>query len=310
MNKQMKADMMLVLVTLCWGVSYYLMDLCLLEMGPLNLNAFRFLGAFIIAFVIAFPKLRSVNKTTLKYALYIGISLVITYMGATYGVMYTSLSNSGFLCALAVVFTPIMAFFFKKQKPEKKLILVVIMCVIGIGLLSLNEELKPALGDILCIMCAFAYTIMMLITETAVGKEEVDAFQLGVFQQGFTGIFMLILSFTFEEPCFPSSAAGWGAALFLAVFCTGVAFIVQSIAQQYTSASHVGVIFTLEPVFAGIVAFFFAGEVLLPRAYFGAFLLVASLFVMEIDLKKLLKKEEKQFIGNDVENSLKDEGGY
>lgn len=303
MNKQVRADMMLVLMTLCWGISYYLMDLCLLEMGPLNLNAFRFLGAFIIACIIAFPRLKSVNRTTLKYALYIGVSLVFAYMGATFGVMYTSLSNSGFLCALSVIFTPILAFFFKKQKPEKKLILVVIMCVIGIALLSLNEELKPALGDILCIMCAFAYTIMMLITETAVAKEEVDAFQLGVFQQGFTGMFMLILSFIFEEPCFPSSPAGWGAALFLAVFCTGVAFIVQSIAQQYTSASHVGVIFTLEPVFAGVVAFFFAGEVLLPRAYFGAALLILSLFIMEIDFKNLLKRDGDSTDVDDMEKA-------
>ena len=43
-NKQMKADFMLILVTLCWGISYYLMDLCLADMDPFTLNAFRFLG--------------------------------------------------------------------------------------------------------------------------------------------------------------------------------------------------------------------------------------------------------------------------
>ncbi|MEG0392627.1 MAG: EamA family transporter [Anaerovoracaceae bacterium] len=61
-------------------------------------------------------------------------------------------------------------------------------------------------------------------------------------------------------------------------------------AQQYTTATHVGVIFTLEPVFAGMVAFFLAGEVLLPRAYAGAVLLLVGLFVMEIDLEKFWKK--------------------
>lgn len=291
MSKQTKADMMLVIVTLGWGISYYLTDLCLSEMGPFNLNAVRFLGAFIIAFIIAFPKLRAVNRTTLKYALFIGISLVFVYTGATFGVMYTSLSNSGFLCALSVVFTPVMAFVIKKQKQDKKLVVVVILCLIGIAMLSLNEQLKPALGDIFCIMCSFAYTIDLLIAETAVAKEEVDAFQLGVYQLGFTGVFMLILSFIFEDPCMPSSTEIWVSVLFLAVFCTGVAYIVQIIAQQYTSASHVGVIFTLEPVFAGVVAFFFAGEVLLPRAYFGATLLIVSLFIMEIDFKKLLKRD-------------------
>jgi len=288
MKTQVKADLMLVLVTLCWGVSYLMMDICLAEMGAFNLNAFRFLVAFFVAAIIAFPKIKNVNKTTLKYAFFVGLSLVFVYIGATFGVKYTSLSNSGFLCALTVVFTPLFAFIFKKEIPSKKIIIVVLMCLAGIALMTLNEHMKMALGDILCLMCAFAYSVDLLITETAVSKEEVDAFQLGVYQLGFTGVFMLILSFIFEDPVLPSSQIGWFSAVFLAVFCTGVAFIVQAVAQQYTSASHVGIIFALEPVFAGVVAFLFAGEILLPRAYFGAVLMLLGLLLMEIDVKRLI----------------------
>lgn len=293
MSKQVKADFMLVLVTLCWGVSYYMMDVSLGDVGPFTLNAFRFLGAFAIAMILAFPKLKTVNGTTLKYSVLVGAALVFVYIGATFGVMYTSLSNSGFLCALTVVFTPILAFFFKKQIPDKKLAVVVAMCLVGIGLLTLNEQLKPATGDILCIMCAVAYAVDLLITETAVAKEEVNAFQLGVFQLGFTGLFNGILAFLTEEPHLPQSSVVWGSVIFLAVFCTGVAFVVQAVAQQYTSASHVGVIFTLEPVFSGIVAFFLAGEILLPRAYVGAVILLSSLFVMEFDMKWLLHRNSE-----------------
>lgn len=293
MKTQVKADIMLVLVTLCWGVSYYLMDICLAELGAFNLNAFRFILAFVIAAVVAFPKIKNVNKETLKYSLFVAISLVFVYIGATFGVKYTSLSNSGFLCALTVVFTPVLAFFIKKEKPNKKLCIVVTLCLVGTALMTLNQQFKMASGDILCLMCAFAYAIDLLITETAVAKEEVDAFQLGVFQLGFTGIFMLILSFIFENPTLPASGSCWGAAVFLAVFCTGVAFIVQAIAQQYTTASHVGVIFALEPVFAGIIAFVFAGEILSPRAYIGAACMIVGLFLMEIDVGGILKKIRK-----------------
>lgn len=292
MNKQVKADSMLVLVTLCWGISYYLMDVSLSDLQPFTLNAFRFGGAFLIACVLMFPKLRSVNRITMKYSVLLAVSLVFVYIGSTFGVMYTSLSNAGFLCAQTVIFTPILAFFFKKQIPDKKLAAVVLMCTLGIALLTLNEQLRPALGDILCLLCAVAYAAELLITETAVAKEKVNALQLGVFQLGFTGLFNLILAFVLEEPHLPQSGAVWGSVSFLAVFCTGVAFIVQTIAQQYTSASHVGVIYTLEPVFSGIVAFFLAGEILLPRAYAGAVLLIASLFIMEIDFKKKGKIQE------------------
>ncbi|MEG0291692.1 MAG: DMT family transporter [Anaerovoracaceae bacterium] len=289
-SKQLKADMMLVLVTLCWGISYLLMDIALEELEPFVLNTFRFFGAFVIASIVAFPRIKSVNKETIKYSIFVGIALYFVYIGCTFGVMYTSISNAGFLCALAVVFTPLLAFIFLKQVPNKKFIVVVIMAVIGIACLTLNEQLKLASGDILCILCAFAYAVDLLITEIAVSKDEVDAFQLGVFQLGVTGILCAITAIFIETPKVPSSGKVWFAVIFLTVFCTGIAFIIQAVAQQYTTASHVGVIFTLEPVFSGIGAFLVAGEVLSGRAYFGAFLLVASLFVMEVDFSKMLKR--------------------
>lgn len=292
MNKQVKADLMLLFITGCWGVSYYLMDISLADLDPFTLNAHRFLFAFLAAAVLSWPKLKSVNKTTLKYSFYIGCSLVVVYIGATFGVKYTSLSNAGFLCALSVVITPIFAYFVNKEVPGRKLSVVVVLCIAGIALLTLNENLKPAVGDLLCIMCAVAYSADLILTERAVRKEEVNAYQLGVFQLGFTGVIQLVLALALEKPHLPGSNTVLAAVLFLAVFCTGLAFIIQAVAQQYTSATHVGVIFALEPVFAGLVAYFFAGEVLLPRAYLGAVLLVAGCFIMEIDFRALLSRKK------------------
>lgn len=118
MKTQLKADLMLVLVTLCWGVSYYLMDVSLSDMGPFTLNAYRFLGAFVAAGILSCKSLKTVNWATLKYSLLIGSVLVFVYMGATFGVQYTSLSNSGFLCALTVIFVPILEMLFLRKRPH------------------------------------------------------------------------------------------------------------------------------------------------------------------------------------------------
>lgn len=305
MRIQAKADLMLILVTMCWGVSYLLIDISLKDVETFTLNALRFLIAFGLAFAVAFPRLRKVNKATLKYAALLGAVLLVVYTCATYGVLYTSLSNAGFLCSLAVVITPILAFFFKKERPEKKLILVVLMALAGVALLTLNEQMKLALGDLLCLICSLAYAGHILITETAVQKEEVNAFQLGVFQLGFCGLFQFVLSFIVEKPHFPQSPKVWASVLILAVFCTGLAFIVQTVAQQYTSASHVGVIFTLEPVFAGFVAFIAVGEILTARSYLGAIILIAGLFIMEINFSKIFQKKISS--GNPIEKLPEDE---
>ena len=293
-NKQFQADMMLILVTLCWGISYYLMDVALSDMDPFTLNAHRFLGAFAVAALLSWKKLLNVNKTTLKYSVLVGVALVFVYIGATFGVKYTTLSNSGFLCALTVIFTPIIGFIFLRQRLSRKMLIAVLMCFVGIALLTLKDDFSINManlkGDLLCTMCGVAYAIDLLLTEKAVAHEEVDAFQLGVFQLGVTGVCNLILAFLVETPHFPTEPSIWGAVAFLSIFCTGVAFIVQPIAQQYTSASHTGVIFALEPVFAGIVAFVLVEEVLTAKAYLGAVLMVASIFVMEIDFTGLKRK--------------------
>ena len=105
----------------------------------------------------------------------------------------------------------------------------------------------------------------------------------------------LALALVLGEPVhLPTSGKTWAAALFLGIFCSGVAFVIQSVQQQYTTASHVGVIFTLEPVFSGIVAFTVAGETLLPRGYVGAALMLLSLLVMEVDWSGLVWKKQTE----------------
>lgn len=294
MKTQIKVDITLVLVTMFWGVSYLLIDYSLEELDPFNINAMRFIIAFMIPFLFWWKKLIKVSLSTLKYSACLGFILFLVYVGATFGVKYTSLSNAGFLCSLAVVITPILAFFIKKTVAEKKLIAAVILALLGIAFLTLDESLKPAIGDLYCILCAVAYSFHLLLTETAVKKEGVNAFQLGVYQLGFSGIYQLIFSIITESPRLPATPKVWVSIMVLTVFCTGISFVVQTIAQQYTTASRVGVIFSLEPVFAALVAFFVAGEILTGRGYLGAALLLAGIFVMEIDLRDFIKIVKKK----------------
>ena len=157
MSRQRKADLLLVLATAFWGVSYFLLDLCLTELPPLTLNAFRFLTAFFVLGAIFFRKLRGISRRTLLASIPIGLCLVLTYIGCTYGVLYTSLSNAGFICALPVVVTPLLEWLFLRKRPDRRLAVALVLCTVGMGLMTLNGALRPALGDIICLLCAVAY---------------------------------------------------------------------------------------------------------------------------------------------------------
>ncbi len=283
---------MLVAVTLCWGLSYVFMDICLEYMSPFMLNTYRFCIAFVLIAVLFRKRIIKVNKVTLKYAFLSAISLVLTYIGATYGVMYTTISNSGFLCALTSVFTPIIAFIFLRQKQESKLIVAVAVCFAGIALLTLNGDFSINMdnlkGDVLCIMCAVAYAVNLLTVEKGVSTEGVDAFNLGAFQLGFVGIFNMIMVLSLGDWALPPTKIIWEAVIFLAIFSTGVAFILQPVAQKHTTASHTGLIFALEPVFSAVAAAMLVNERLSFQNYIGAGLLLFSIVIMELEWTNIL----------------------
>lgn len=303
MNKQLKYDFLLLLVAIGWGFSYYFIDISLQHMGPFTLNAYRFIIAFLVIGIFSFNKLRNPSKETLKHSFIIGTVFFIAFGLSNIGIMFTSLSNASFLPGLAVVFTPILSALIYKNKPQKKLILVVLLSITGTGLLTLTEgfdiNLSYLFGDIICILTAFFTALAIVLTGGAVSKEGVDSYQLGVYQLGVVGIFNLILTFIIETPTLPTNPYIWFTVLFLALFCTGLALVIQPIALKYTTDDHVAIILALEPLFAGLVAYFIAGEVLGNKAYLGAALMITSIFIMEIDFKKLKEKIKQHRIGKD-----------
>ena len=294
MSKQKKADLLLLMVTGFWGISYFLMDLCLTDLPPLCLNAFRFLLACGVIWVLYARRMRNISRETIKYSILIGICLTCVYVCCTYGILYTSISNAGFICALPVVTTPVLEFLLTGKRPGRKLFISLCLCTIGLALLTLNEAFRPALGDIICSGVAIFYAFDLLITDRAVHRPQVDALQMGILQLGVVGILMLILSCLLEEPKLPSSPIIWASALFLSLFCSGFAFVVQAVQQQYTTPSHVGLIFTVEPLFSAIVAYFLAGERIGTRGYIGAALMMISLILMELNPAMLLAKLRKK----------------
>ena len=293
MDRQRKADMMLVLATGFWGVSNCLIAICLEDLQPLTLNAFRFLSAFVVLGAVFHKRVLGASRETWRYSVLVGLSLVAIYLGATYGVLYTSVSNAGFIGAMTVLFTPLFEFVVYRKRPDRRLGCALAVCVVGMALLTLNETLRPALGDVICLLVPTFYAVDLMVTERAVARPEVDPIALGVLQTAVVGMVMLVLSFILETPGFPRSPEVWAAALFLGVFCSGVCFVIQSVEQQFTTASHASLIFTLEPVFSAVFAYFLLRERLTARGYLGASLMLMSLLIMELDISTLLKKDGK-----------------
>ena len=66
---------------------------------------------------------------------------------------------------------------------------------------------------------------------------------------------------------------------------------VKPTAQKYTTPTHTGLIFSLEPVFAALFAFIFVGETLPVKGYLGAILILVGVLTAKINYKKLFMRK-------------------
>ncbi|WP_411553538.1 DMT family transporter [Paenibacillus lautus] len=280
--KPLKADLMILFITMCWGSSYLFMKMGLDSLGAFNLIALRFGLAFMLAGVIFFPRLRRVNLNTIRYAMLLGFILFIMFTALTFGLKTTTASNAGFLISLTVVFVPLIHTFLFKKKIEKKLMVSILLALTGIALLTIQLPFAFKIGDLFCIAAALCYALHINIVSTAAQK--VDALSLGILQLGFTGLYAYLSSLLLETPVWPSSTDSWTAVLVLSVVCSGLGFIFQTIAQKYTTATRTGLVFSLEPVFAALFGFWFANEVMDANQYAGAALVLLSVVLSSVDV--------------------------
>lgn len=291
MTKQTRANCMLFIITVFWGASYILTKLGLGTLAPFNLTALRFVIAFCVSALVFHKNIRRADLKTVKYSIFLAVILLCVFITMTYGLQYTSASNAGFLVSLSVVFVPVLSFLALRQKIENRVIVSICFAMIGIAMLTLNTQLTIGGGDLLCILCALLFAAH--IVATGVLTKKVDSIALGVLQLGFVGLFSTILSLSMETMALPATPLSWFVVLSLSILCTAIGYIVQTTAQQYTSATHTGLILALEPVFSAIFAAIFLSELLSIRAYAGAVILLISVVGAELNVPSILARRSE-----------------
>ncbi|MEK5028680.1 DMT family transporter [Paenibacillus sp. FSL M7-1046] len=278
--KPLKAELMLIVVTMFWGSSYIFMKMGLDTLGEFNLIALRFGLAFVLAAILFHKRLRRIDLRTLKYGALLGFLLLGVFTCITFGLKTTTTSNAGFLVALTVVFVPLIDVLVFRKRVAPPQIFGAVLAISGIGLLTLNSSLHVQPGDLLCILSAVFYAVQILVTGKAV--KTCDSLNIGILQLGFAGGYALVLSAIFETPSLPSSMPGWIAILALGILCSACGFILQPVAQKYTTPTRTGLIFSLEPVFAAFFGYWFAGEQLSMQGYTGAALVLLGIVASEL----------------------------
>lgn len=296
MDKQKKADFALVVITFFWGIANLISDYMMGFWAPMQLNAIRFIVAFIVSYAVLRRSMKGVSRTTLLASVLVGFLLSLIYLFAMYGLKYaSSITTFSFVIAMPVVINPLINLVFRHIVPQKKFLLSLALSLTGLYLMTMKGgDLHMGKGEVLALLSATCYSADICFTDVMVARDDVDPRQFGVLQIGFGAAFMSLISLILDK----GHAVVWSPAIMaglltLAIGSTALAFIVQPVAQQYTTSNHVGVIFTLEPVFSTLAAIVVIHEIVSAREYFGAALMIAAVILMNVDFKRKDKKNEE-----------------
>ncbi|MBI4423782.1 MAG: DMT family transporter [Elusimicrobia bacterium] len=266
-----------------WGSTFYLVKEAIAGVHPVTLVAYRFLLA--AALLAPWAVLRrggpaGACRAFLRDGAGLSLLLLALYVAQTWGLLWTTASNSGFITGLFVLFVPAFMYLFQGRVPGRSQWAAVGLALGGLWLLTGGAR-DVNRGDALTLVAAATYAghVFWIDRCTRAGA---DPLWLALHQFWMTGAAAALVAWAAGYPFAVRDPRTAGQLAFLAVFPTLSAFFLQILAQRHVEPVRASLLFTLEPVFAAAFAWTLGGETLRPLSAAGGLLIVAAMAVSEL----------------------------
>jgi drug/metabolite transporter (DMT)-like permease len=263
-------------VSAAWGMAFVVMKDAIERQSVNNFLFTRFLVAVLVMVALKPSVVKQFDRDLLQRAASAGIFLGLGYIFQTLGLARTGAAITGFVTGLYVVFTPLLAYFFLKERITKMIWFCVALATVGLGLLSIHG-FSVGIGEMLVLASAFFFAAHII----ALGKWSSgrDVYAMTIVQLAMCAVLSGLASIP-EGYSPPPDNGVWGVVIFTAVICTAVAFVVQTWSQAHMTTTKVAVILTMEVVFAAIFAMIFGGERLTLQATLGGVMVLTAMFMI------------------------------
>jgi drug/metabolite transporter (DMT)-like permease len=259
-----------------WGGSFVLMKDAIVQQDVYSFLSTRFVLASLLMIAYRPYVFRGLTFKFIKQGVLAGILLGGGFIFQTFGLANTTVSNTGFITGMYLVFTPLISLIILKRKVLLVQWFAVAIAMIGLVLISYNG-ISIGTGEILVLISAFIYGAhFVALGEWSDGK---NTYALTLIQimtiAAMSTVFALINGFQM-----PPNASVWQAILFTAVFATFIGFLVQTKAQSVMSATAASVLLAMETPFALFFGLFFNNDPLTLRIIVGGSLVMIAMGVV------------------------------
>ena len=282
-----KADLGLMSITVFWGTTFIISKLILTDIPvPLYLAIRLVMAALILNFIII-KSYHKINRIVLRDGTILGFLMFFTFFFQMKGIIHTTASNAGFITGLSVILVPIIGFIFLKTKPAINVAIGIVLALAGLLLLTGADASQWNRGDVLVLICSFFAALHIIYTGMVSLKH--DVYLLTAIQVSIAGILSMIILIAAPFDFSMVSFSHLGGLLYLALFGTIYAYLMQTAMQRHTTSARTALVFALEPLFAALFAMAFSLERLTGLQWTGGILIVLSMILAEIRFPKFKK---------------------
>ena len=284
------ASMICALVTtFIWGTAFIAQDTGMDNIGPLTFNSARFVVGFltIIPFAIFFERekikieINSKSKLFIKYLIFMGISLFLGTFLQQAALQYTNIANAAFFTVFYVPLVPILLFIIYSQKIHWSIWPAIILCVMGVYLLSDFSNSEIMLGDALVILCSVFWALHIIFAGKFMEEFNIPIFYAAL-QALFVATLSIIFSLIFEEINFSKIILESSSIIYAGALSGGVAFTLQMFAQKNIEEAPAAIIYSLEGVFAAVAGWIILDQFLNINNIIGCFLILIAVISSQL----------------------------
>ena len=271
-----------------WGTAFVAQDMGMDYIGPYTFSAVRLLLGFFTLlpffFIFEFKKIKE-NKLSFKivvsYLFWLGLFLAGGNSLQQISLLYTDVANSAVFTVLYVVIVPIIAYFLFSKKIHLSVWPSVLMCLIGGLLLSELNNLRVRYGDSLVVIGAFfwAFHIVFISKFLKIFNFPIT---IATFQCLSAALITFVPALSFEYISFKVLSMEGPELLYAGVLSSGIAFMLQVLAQQNLSPAPVAIIFSLEGVFGSIAAWVILDQFLNEFKIFGIIIILSAVIFSQL----------------------------
>ena len=279
----MRYRMLIIVATIIWGSSFVIVKDVTNQLSPAWILVVRFTAAAIIMGVALLGRRQLyLEKSHVGYGLLFGLAMFMAYYLQTIGITDTTPGKNAFLTGTYCIIVPFLAWVLLGRKPNRYNLVAAVLCIVGVGFISLDGDLVIRFGDAMTLACACFYALhIILVSRFAEGR---DVYVLTLWQ--FIGVALCSLVVGLVAEPLPTwnelPADCWTSLAYLAVACTTLALLFQNIGQAHLPPASAALLLSLEAVFGVAFSVALGAEELTVRVIIGFTLVFAAIVVSEV----------------------------